>query len=326
MISFRFHVVSITAVFLAIAIGVVVGTTYVDGAVVDGLRNRINTVERNLDNGREENARLEGQLDAAEGYIEATADFAVTDRLSDVPVLVVAARGIEESAVERTVALARRAGATVPGVAWLESGWSLEDDDARADLAEIVDVDVDADTSELWQAAWDAVVEELAEVDADPLDDTTALPGGSDVSSVVLTALEDGGFLSVDALGDADTTLTDLAGQGPRILVLTGPRAQEEVAPLVPVIVETSVEGDLPTVVADVHVDAPEAPGRGEDLRALLSEELLEQVVLVDHADLLEGQVGAVLAVAAVTDAELLGTQYGYGNGAAGVLPSWTNP
>ena len=28
MISFRFHVVSITAVFLAIAIGVVVGSTY----------------------------------------------------------------------------------------------------------------------------------------------------------------------------------------------------------------------------------------------------------------------------------------------------------
>ena len=40
MISFRFHVVSITAVFLAIAIGVVVGSTYVDRAIVDTLRNR----------------------------------------------------------------------------------------------------------------------------------------------------------------------------------------------------------------------------------------------------------------------------------------------
>ena len=35
MISFRFHVVSITAIFLAIAIGVVVGSTYVDELTVD---------------------------------------------------------------------------------------------------------------------------------------------------------------------------------------------------------------------------------------------------------------------------------------------------
>ena len=44
MISFRFHVVSITAVFLAIAIGVVVGSTYVDRAIVDNLQHRIETV------------------------------------------------------------------------------------------------------------------------------------------------------------------------------------------------------------------------------------------------------------------------------------------
>jgi len=65
MISFRFHVVSITAVFLAIAIGVVVGTTYVDGAVVDGLRNRIDSVEGNLDDRRAENDRLESELGLA---------------------------------------------------------------------------------------------------------------------------------------------------------------------------------------------------------------------------------------------------------------------
>ena len=49
MISFRFHVVSITAVFLAIAIGVVVGSTYVDRAIVESLQNRIDSVSSNLD-------------------------------------------------------------------------------------------------------------------------------------------------------------------------------------------------------------------------------------------------------------------------------------
>ena len=52
MISFRFHVVSLTAVFLAIAIGVIVGTTYVDRAVVENLEHRIDTVSENLDERR----------------------------------------------------------------------------------------------------------------------------------------------------------------------------------------------------------------------------------------------------------------------------------
>jgi hypothetical protein len=325
MISFRFHVVSITAVFLAIAIGVVVGTTYVDGAVVDGLRNRINSVEDNLDTRREENEQLEDELEDARGYIESTAEFAVTDRLVDVPVLVVAVRGIDESAVERTVALARRAGALVPGVAWIETGWSLQDEEARNALAEIVDGDADDDPEDLWAAAWEAVADELAPV-AGPLEGTTGTPIGAQPTSTVLAGLVEGGFLTVDAFGGSTTALTDLAGQGPRVLTLTGPRAQEDLAPVVPVLVDAVVEGDLPTVVADVHVEAPEAPGRGEELRSVLPEELRERLVLVDHADLLEGQVGAVLALAAVADAQLLGTQYGYGSGAASVLPSWTTP
>ena len=70
MISFRFHVVSITAIFLAIAIGVVVGSTYVDGAVVDRLERQIRTVEDNVAEVREENSRLEDQLETTREYVD----------------------------------------------------------------------------------------------------------------------------------------------------------------------------------------------------------------------------------------------------------------
>ncbi len=338
MISFRFHVVSITAVFLAIAIGVVVGTTYVDGAVVDGLRNRIDTVESNLDERRDENAALESQLEVARGYIDASMDFAVTDRLTEVPVLVVAARGVEEAAVERTVALTRRAGGVVPGVAWLESGWSLEDEDARRALAEIVDGDPGDAPEDLWADAWSAVAEELAAVPTEgpvgpPFDDpTTPEDEGSEVTPEpdpapdVLAPLAAAGFLTVDALGDSPANLADLLGGEARVLVVTGSRAQSELVPLVSTVVAEMVGGDVLTVVADVHIDAPEAAGRGQALRDRLSESVRERIVMVDHADRPEGQVAAVLAVAATADAQLLGTHYGYGDGSAGVLPSWTPP
>ena len=51
---------------------------------------------------------------------------------TDVPVVVVAVRGVDEDAVNRTVDLARQAGAAVPGVVWLEDRWALDDDDVQA--------------------------------------------------------------------------------------------------------------------------------------------------------------------------------------------------
>lgn len=319
MISFRFHVVSITAIFLAIAIGVVVGSTYVKGAVVDGLRNQINRVSDDLDVRKAENDRLESELGTARTYIDASAHFAVTERLTEVPVLLVATRGVDEGSVEQVALLARQAGATVPGVVWLEANWGLDGEDDRTALAEIVDAQADDAAEALWSSAWEAVVDELTAAE----DTTTAPP---ETAREVLAALEAGGFFSVDSLDDASSSLVDLAGASPRVLVLTGSRAQEELVPMVPFVVDASVQGGLPTVVADVHVEAPEAPGRGEALLEALAQELRDAIVLVDDADRPEGQVGAVLALDAVADARPLTGHYGYGHGADGVLPRWTPP
>ena len=43
MINFRFHLVSLIAIFLALALGVVIGAGVIDRGVVDTLDNRLNT-------------------------------------------------------------------------------------------------------------------------------------------------------------------------------------------------------------------------------------------------------------------------------------------
>jgi len=325
MISFRFHVVSITAIFLAIAIGVVIGSTYVDTAVADLLRNRINTVEESVDDARAENARLEGELEQATGYIDASADFTVTDRLTDVPVMVVAARGVDEAAVERTVALARRAGGSVPGVVWIEPRWAAEAEGDLEALREIVGGLASDEREELWADAWQAVVEELAAPDGSETSEGDTSGGPDDPAPQVLTELEAAAFLTVDSLDDADVTLTDLAGAAPRMLVVTGARAQEEVAPVLPLVIEASVGGGLVTVVADVYVVADEAPGRGTAVTEALEDPVRDAIVIVDDADLEEGGVAAVLGLDSAADGEV-GVHYGYGEGADGVLPGWTEP
>jgi hypothetical protein len=131
VISFRFHVVSITAVFLAIAIGVVVGSTYVDRAIVGNLERRIETVRGNLDDRLDETERLGGQLDDMNEYADASAAFAVSGRLEDDTALVLAVRGVDDEPVQRALDLAAQAGATAPGVLWVEPRWALEDEGAN---------------------------------------------------------------------------------------------------------------------------------------------------------------------------------------------------
>jgi hypothetical protein len=327
MISFRFHVVSITAIFLAIAIGVVVGSTYVDGAVVDGLRSRIRTVEGNVSDARDENARLEGELDDAREYIGASADFAVTDRLTDVPVMVVAARGVDEAAVEQTVALARRAGGAVPGIVWLEPSWAAESDEELDTLGSIVDASASDDREDLWAEAWQRIADELAaeETAERAPDDGVGDVGSGTGGGSVLGDLEAAGLITVDSLDDDTVSVTDLEGAAPRMLFITGTRALEEIVPVVPIAVEASVGGGLVTVLADVHVVADEAPDRGEVVSASLEDSVLEAIVVVDHADLEEGQVASVLALNSAAEGQV-GVRYGFGAGADAVLPEWTAP
>ena len=315
MISFRFHIVSITAVFLAIAIGVVVGSTYVEGFTVDQLERRIDTVERRADATREENARLEAELERSEGYIELSSQFAVTDRLTDVPLLVTAPRGVDEASVERTVVLARQAGAVVPGIVWMEPRWALEGEDDADALAEIVGGSSSDDPEELWAAAWQGISDELATADVSE----------QGQSGTMLGELEAAGFLTVDSLDDDTVALADLAGAAPRVLMLTGARADAEVAPVVPVAVSATSEGGLVTVVGDIYVRADEAPGRGVSLIDSLDEATLDSIVIVDNADLEAGRVAAVLALDSAADGQL-GFHYGYGDGADAVLPAWTAP
>ena len=57
MINFRFHVVSLIAIFLALALGVVIGAGVIDRGVVDALDNRLDSVESKSD-------RIQGENDA----------------------------------------------------------------------------------------------------------------------------------------------------------------------------------------------------------------------------------------------------------------------
>lgn len=97
MISFRYHVVSIVAVFLALALGIVVGTTALNGPITDDLRKRVDTANT-------DRSKLQAQLDSAQAengdadaFVAQFGPLVVKDALKDKRVLVVSLPGADSS-------------------------------------------------------------------------------------------------------------------------------------------------------------------------------------------------------------------------------------
>ncbi|CAN5706850.1 copper transporter MctB [soil metagenome] len=360
MISFRFHVISIVAVFLALALGVVVGSTYVDRAIVDSLRNRIDTVSTNLDDRRAENDQLSGEVNRLDDYVSESASFAVTDRLLDTSVVVVAERGTDADDVEDLVLLVNEAGADAPGILWLEPEWAFDDTGDRDAVSEALEARASSPGG-LRDQLWRAVVRELSaeQIDGDgdggeepeaPEDTTTTvlpgeepspdgeLPAGptttepppeiEPASAGTLETLIELGIMSYQAIGDGDRTVLDLAGTGPRALYLTSVPSEVAVEGLAGTLAAIGATEDVPTVVATISPDDddPDLLEDEDPVTAAIREDDEQAAVIptVDHARLEQGKVAAVLALSDVGSG-LVG-HYGYAPGADRVVPEWSRP
>jgi len=301
MINFRFHLVSLIAVFLALALGVLMGATVIDQAIVDGLRNRISNVRDEANAQRAENSRLEEEVQRLQLFVGD--EYGVTDELAGVSVAVIAPRGVGGDQARSAVDLLQTAGATAPGVLWLEEKWQLEDEDARDELADILGVPNDG-VDDLRTAAW------------------TALADPSDAIPALIPALIDAGFVEFDAVGEQGDGFDPVGYPvaGARVLLIDQSDASTEANELVESVLTEFVGLGLPLVLGEVYQEEEEdGPARGARLASVRADEQRAAVVsTVDDLELTEGKVAAVLALA-----DLPGTvgHYGVGPDADAALP-----
>ena len=101
MINFRFHIVSLIAIFLALALGIVIGAGVIDRGIVDTLDNRINTIEAKADRIQLENDILNAAVDRDSATIEALQPYVLVGRLTGEQVAFVAVRGCRRGAGQR---------------------------------------------------------------------------------------------------------------------------------------------------------------------------------------------------------------------------------
>ncbi len=89
MINFRYHVVSLTAVFLALAIGLVVGTAALNGPVADSLKETVNSLSKDNQQMRQTVQNMQRELDLEEEFAAELAQVMLPGKLSGKRVLMV---------------------------------------------------------------------------------------------------------------------------------------------------------------------------------------------------------------------------------------------
>jgi hypothetical protein len=303
LISFRYHVVSIVAVFLALALGVLLGTTVVNQGVIENLSQRTNNAVTRSEQLRSQVSELQAELRSWDRFGAAVEPMLISGQLNAREVVIVTQEGVDAAEVDGVREALTDAGASVVALIVVTNRMALLDDDARMELQTIIGPLAPAsDPAALSEAA----AGELA----------TRLTNGPGVGTTdLLSELIDGRFLvvrsgtgTIEQIGRASQALSILAG-GTREPVLS---PESFLAPLTVALAENA----RPVVAAETtETTHPFVPILRRD------GSLDGQVVTVDNADTMPGRIAVVLGLRDLLQEPGRGGHFGVKGGASALIP-----
>lgn len=339
MINFRYHVVSLIAVFLSLAIGVIMGSAVIDRAIVNrledqqtNLNNRITGVETENDALRAENRALK---DAAQQLTEQGSQRLLAGTLTDVPVAVIATRGSESDGFDDLLSLLGTSGADQRGVVWLTDRFTLDSDDEVRDLVAALDAPSTLSVDALRRLALTRLATMLREmVGPITIDDpsvpttsttsTTAVVEGAVEAPRVFVALRDAGFIDFDAPEGQPDDIGPQLVPGTRLILVSGGTADVVVEAVAVPFAEQLVLDRIgvPAVgllaAEDLAVDDESSPDFVAALRQ--DDAVASRLSSVDNIGDFPGRLAAVLAIVDLGDGRV--GHYGVGPGAQRLLPA----
>ena len=213
MISLRYHVVTIVAIFLALAIGTLAGAAFVQPALQEELQNQTDRLQRNNDGLRAEVDDLQAQMAGLGDFVDAVAPSLTRNRLSGTPVVLVTQTGVEDGVLSQARAALANAGASVLTTVSATDQLVSDDPATQEQLATILGAPT-ASAEELPSLAAQALAQGLSP--------STSVEGGT-----VLDELLSAGFLAPIGSGPSQSTLEEVGRPGQVVVVLSGGRGDE---------------------------------------------------------------------------------------------------
>ncbi len=362
MINFRYHIISITAVFLALGLGLALGTSFGNRALVSSLQNTQRSLDREVHSKRDENSKLRAEAAQAKERSDRFAQQAVlgplvSGQLEGVPVLMIAPTGIDEASLTRVRTALTTSGASFAGTLRIDRRFALEGDNA-AKAATILNLPVTTPRADLRRRLVNELAAALRQgatisgvtpttapatsttTTTEPAGSTTtAGPSASSTSTTtaptgetaagqepaVITALRDAGFLQLEPPDNGSKSDPIVLDGGYRYLFVSGPGADLPDADLLLPLVRALAESPgVPVVVASAAVgDDPEAV-RTQVVGPIRDDPAVSQSVsTVDDLESFQGIAATVLALQEAGSGRH--GQYGVGQGATAPLPPVPN-
>lgn len=121
MIDFRYHLVSIVAVFLALAVGIVLGSTELRGAALSALDRTSSALSTKLEAADNENSALQQEVQGDHQFASAAQPVLLKHLLDSKKVVIITAPGVSSSVVNGIKTSLSDAGARVSGQVALSS-------------------------------------------------------------------------------------------------------------------------------------------------------------------------------------------------------------
>lgn len=303
MIDFRYHIVSIVAVFLALGIGLLMGSGVLGDPLLDNIRERARDVQDFNDRLKDDVVDLEQELSVARRFAETVAPTLIEGRLAgeDVVIVDVAAGDLSLDALME--ALEDQAGARVASIITLSDDFSLR---AEEDLAELRGITGSAaeDEDGLRTDAARQLGARIATLAGERR-------GGAERSLAFIEDLEAAGFVDV-----AEEEESAPVPDGARVVVVAS--GSSDPAFRVDLLVTALAEGAAAAPGSVVMVESTQSAwGIAGSIRG--DGDLSNLIGTVDNVDKLSGRIALVMALDGSGGDEA--GHFGEKSGATSVIP-----
>jgi hypothetical protein len=355
MINLRYHIVSITAVFLALGIGIAMGSSFLSDAAVDQVGRNIESTRNEAREARAEAGRLRDEVAQRTERDEELRDQAAARLfradLDGVPVVLLTVGGVDEDSLDRLRTALTGSRADFAGTLTITDGVAATGDDAET-VARLLDRE-DASEAALRSglvtevarellAAAEPAPEDEEEGGATTTDPGTTLPGdpgttlpGTEPDPTTTTtppdpaptdpelvrSLVEEGILDYEPAPGGEPIETALEAPGHRYVIVSGADADVSdglfFRPLLRAMTE---DGPAPVVMASAAVGDQAEFDRAVAISPLLADDVVAaRITTVDDLESLGGLAAVVLGL------DDLGRDrrghYGIGPGAESQLP-----
>jgi hypothetical protein len=296
LIDFRYHLVSIVAVFLALAIGIVLGSTELRGPVYNALSHTTSALENRLDSADSQRDAYQAGLNADNAMLASTEAWEVRGMLDGQRVVVFTEPNAQQSVINGVDTALKDAGATVTGQINLQQKF-FDSSNATASVIEATNtqiaesdgISLASGLSDQQQATAQVLAHEFL---------TKSSPAGSGIQAAsntqssqaqtALQAYQSQGFLTTSGQPATQATLAVVVT--PQQLPSDG--TADPLAQVLAPFAQQLAKASSGAVVTGSAV----ASGAGSPIAELRATSA-SQVSSVDDADSIRGQIDAVYAL-----------------------------